>query len=271
MKKILNHLRQEWYKYVLEILVVTIGILGAFVLNSWNENIKTEKLERDVLVQIKADLEDNLKDISEDLEKLELSFASARKVKGYLDNDIPYQPEFCFDFYFLIQDEFTTPNTAGYQNLKDYGMNLISNDSLVTMIRIIYERALPRLSPNTAFHEDLNVFFGSFYDKNFVPNADSLLHYSFELGGELVEYPRLPKKDAEFTLEQEVLDILVYIPLDIIGFIPLDFEALKSDPEFRMLLKRSEPMRNHKLMWYRRSKFWMEKTILEIEKELESS
>lgn len=261
MKRILSILKQKWPEYILEILVITIGILGAFALNTWNENRKTEKLERDILVQIKADLENNQRDISGDLGWLELSYTSAQKIKGYLDKDLPYQPEFCFDFYFLIQDEFTTPNTAGYQNLKDYGMNLISNDSLVTMIRVIYERALPRLSPNTAFHEDLNMFYGSFYDKHFIPNADSLLRFSVEVDGELITFPRLPQEEGEIIPGREVLEI--------IGFIPLDFKALKSDPEFRMLLKRSERIRNHKLMWYRRSKKLMDRTILEIEKELE--
>lgn len=36
MKKILEHLRTDWYKYLLEILVLTIGIYCAFELENWN-------------------------------------------------------------------------------------------------------------------------------------------------------------------------------------------------------------------------------------------
>jgi hypothetical protein len=50
MKKIIEHLQQEWYKYVLEILVITIGILGAFALNNWNETRKA-KIEEVALLQ----------------------------------------------------------------------------------------------------------------------------------------------------------------------------------------------------------------------------
>jgi hypothetical protein len=45
MKKVFEHLRSDGYKYILEILVITIGILGAFVLNNWNEGRK-EQLQK---------------------------------------------------------------------------------------------------------------------------------------------------------------------------------------------------------------------------------
>ena len=36
MNKIFNHLKSDWYKYVLELIVITAGILGAYALNNWS-------------------------------------------------------------------------------------------------------------------------------------------------------------------------------------------------------------------------------------------
>lgn len=59
MKKILEHLQAEWYKYLLEILVITFGILGAFALNNWNENRKEREEEQVLLESLLSDFQQN--------------------------------------------------------------------------------------------------------------------------------------------------------------------------------------------------------------------
>lgn len=57
MKKILQHLQEEWYKYLLEILVITIGILGAFLLNNWNESRKEQNSTKVLAASLVADMQ----------------------------------------------------------------------------------------------------------------------------------------------------------------------------------------------------------------------
>ncbi len=56
MKKILSNLRDNWIKYGFETLAVTVGILGAFALENWQD----ERLQEQELIEI-------YKTISEDL------------------------------------------------------------------------------------------------------------------------------------------------------------------------------------------------------------
>lgn len=56
MKKILNHLKSDWYRYGFETLVVTIGILGAFTLNNWNEERKSKVKSNIYVNKLAADI-----------------------------------------------------------------------------------------------------------------------------------------------------------------------------------------------------------------------
>ena len=56
MKKIIEHLKLEWWKYELETLVVIVGILGAFTLNNWNESRKDKIIEQGIYKNLQTSL-----------------------------------------------------------------------------------------------------------------------------------------------------------------------------------------------------------------------
>jgi len=62
MRKILNHLATDWYKYLLELIVITAGVLGAFALNNWNEGRLENIEEVNMLISVKKDLENTIQE-----------------------------------------------------------------------------------------------------------------------------------------------------------------------------------------------------------------
>lgn len=71
MKSILKTLKRKWAEYLLEIIVITIGILGAFTLNNWNQDRTTGQVELHFYKELLNDLRANQKEIEFQLYSLE--------------------------------------------------------------------------------------------------------------------------------------------------------------------------------------------------------
>ena len=54
MKRILETLKQKWPEFLLEILVIMIGILGAYTLNNWSEERKTDSIVKGLACAINS-------------------------------------------------------------------------------------------------------------------------------------------------------------------------------------------------------------------------
>ena len=59
MKTILETLKRKWAEYLLEIFVIMIGIIGAFMLNSWHEDRLDRQIELNSLLGLHQEFRSN--------------------------------------------------------------------------------------------------------------------------------------------------------------------------------------------------------------------
>ena len=267
MIKFFRHIRKDlmvknktgkYFKYAIgEILLVMIGILLALQVSNWNTKRVKNNLERTTLLQLKDDVGAMLNDMEGDYEVLKMGIRSHLKIVNYLEQNVNYNDTMCFDFHWLIKDEYIYPITSSYDLLKKEGLELIKNDSIRMIAQRAFEYNLPRISKQNPFYPDLESFFGEFYRQNFIPNSDSELVYEYKMYDVNFKYPY---KDS---FEGEVFDVYF-------GYVPNDFTALKQNSEFKMLLRQSLTYRSFKVNRYKSAIYWLKELDRLIDKEFKT-
>jgi hypothetical protein len=241
-------------KYFVEILVIIIGILGAFALNTWNANRNNRILEIDVLTQIHEDLGEILKDLKNDFIIHRIALKSHSTIDSTIKNSIPYSENLTFDFYWIKYDEYIFPNKTGYETLESFGTNLISNQELRTKISYAYNSDFPRITKGNNLHPDINDFLTPYYKKNFKVNSNPSLKYVLKLSDNyIINYPR------KYEIDRMIIN-------EFIGFSPINFQKTMNDEEFKFLLSESKKYRIYKYKKYKDTITHVEELIKLIEK-----
>jgi len=239
--------KKHFYKYLIEIVIIVIGVLIAFYLTNWGKEIEKRETEKEIISQIYFELNDNLTDLKNDLEMHKNSLRSQLKVQKFIDNEIS-SDSLMMDFYWMTKDEYIFPNTSAFENLKNTGMKIIQNDSLRNLITLVYNNYFPRIAKENALHPDINNYLTPFFKKNFKVNKNPNIKYNLYLGDSLkITYPR----NFGNGIKQ------------IIGYIPLDHEKLRTNEEFRFLLSEILWTRIYKISYYQTSIHNI-KTILKL-------
>jgi hypothetical protein len=155
MKKLLETLKQKWAEYLLEIIVIMIGILGAYTLNNWNEDRKTHKKEINLITELKHNLETNITNLERDVKTQIRGAGTIDFLVDHLKNKRPYVDSLSQLF---SQAEFAPDvvlASSAYETLKSLGLEIISSDTLRQEVINLFEISYPYLMQETKRLEDL--------------------------------------------------------------------------------------------------------------------
>ncbi len=206
MKKILETLKRKWAEYLLEVLVITMGILGAFSLNNWNDIRNQRRIEIELLKMVRNDLKATLIDVEGDLENHFISQKSGNIFKKYLLSNNTFNDSIIFHYNLLNEDRQAYPKSTGYESLKSAGMDIISNDSLRLEITELYELTFSRLIQFGQSTErwDIRKLLFPYYKRHFelsnessyTGRNNSIIYYNYEI----ISYEKL-RNDHEFLID----------------------------------------------------------------------
>lgn len=183
----------QYSRYAIgEILLVVIGILIALQIDNWNESRKTVLKERNLLGELKSNLETNVKNLESDID-IQIKGASAiHFLLDHLDN----QRSYIDTLDYLFEDADFVPNalltSSAFETLKSSGLEIIRSDVLRNGIINLFEVRYPYLMQETASLEDL-----------IWPTSSVALYQKYfrrEISGKAhpIDYERL-LDDKEFT------------------------------------------------------------------------
>ena len=125
-------LKKQIFKYLIDIIIIIIGVVIAFYLTEYGEKLRRNQTEKDVINQIHLELKDNLIDLERDFQIHKNGLFSNLRVLSFIKNKEEVTDSLVMDFYWMTRDEYIFANTSGYENLKAFGVNLIKDDELRT-------------------------------------------------------------------------------------------------------------------------------------------
>jgi hypothetical protein len=145
LRKIFNHLKSKWYRYVIEIIVVISGILIAYNLEQWSGSRNNQKKEIEILKDFKRGLTADLDLMHTIIDMHEYSIHSSKIILNVIQDNLPYHDS--LDVCFAYTHTFSTfsGRVGPIEQLKNNNLTIVSNDTLRLKIISMYDEAYPRI------------------------------------------------------------------------------------------------------------------------------
>lgn len=125
-----------------EIFLVVIGILIALQINTWNENRVSKSLELKTLKELQADLTQTLEDIRSDSTNFQHVIRSNEIILRHMEEKLPYHDSLIPHFTGMEPFQTFSVNHSTFDNIRQNGSSLISNDSIRVAVASLYTRPI---------------------------------------------------------------------------------------------------------------------------------
>jgi hypothetical protein len=163
MRRIFATLSKKWPEYILEVLVITLSILGAFALDNWNQNRISSRLVGDYYCRFLADIRQDELQVQELIDDSRNRLASSNELLALLLGPAPDKQE-AIELVLASTSKISyqfKPISAGYDDLKSSGnLNTFTDQGVVDQLgRYLQEAAGMAANITNNGHIALNELF----------------------------------------------------------------------------------------------------------------
>ncbi len=207
MKLIYATLKEKWPEYFLEILVLIIGIYGAFALSNYGNDKAQKRAEIEILKGCKTELMTDLAEINFNMNELKKSQNALNLIREILENDSKYHDSLASHFIYTLIPIHFVHSTSSFETAKSKGLDIISNAEIRNKLIAVYD---------------------SQYDFFLKAEQEELAEVQYNmrhiLPGRFESGYNFEGKDNTFEG----------------SMVPLDFESLKRDQEYHFFIKTQQ-------------------------------
>ena len=218
-----------------EILLVVIGILIALQINNWNEKQKLKAYEIKILLEIKMNLNNSREEVFAAIKDDKRWRECIYNILDHLDKQMPYDQNLdkCFgSYYWSSTVQFAT---SAYEELKNKGVELISNSDLRREITTMYDFRLDMIK------SEVEVWDSQLLSSTIYPIHTQLFKKYFP--------------DSWQVFDDEYAS-------------PVDYENLLKNEHFKNMLSEIISLRNYSIVILELLAKDMEKLIIRLDSEL---
>jgi hypothetical protein len=160
-------IKSNWQKYILDIVVIIIGITLSFAVNSWKENVEKENLEQTYLLSLSEDFTADIAELNDVITQTQDVIAAATALSSVPNSSTA--PEFLTEKILAIakRPNFVSKD-ATFTDLQSSGnLQIFSDAGFKNMVIDYYRSYEAVLQVQTAEREIMNGVIGEYLLDNF--------------------------------------------------------------------------------------------------------